>query len=188
MAKVSTRVANDIKIRNVVVSCDTHTKLVLEMLASKLSNAEYSPESFPGLVYRLQKPKASALIFSTGKIICSGARSLKMAKDVINEALKHFKRIGVKVSKRLDIDVVNIVASADLKANLELNSIVFNLSDCEYEPEQFPGVVHRIAKPKIVFLIFSSGRIVCTGAKSMKNLEAGIEILKKELKKIKAMK
>ncbi|MCK5290238.1 MAG: TATA-box-binding protein, partial [Candidatus Aenigmarchaeota archaeon] len=82
---------------------------------------------------------------------------------------------------------VNIVASSDLGSPIELNNIIFNLDNCEYEPEQFPGVVHRIETPKTVFLIFSSGKIVITGAKSVKHLEDAIKVLEKELKDIKVL-
>ncbi|MBW6451723.1 MAG: TATA-box-binding protein [DPANN group archaeon] len=179
---------NEINIRNVVVSCDTHTKFALETLASELSEAEYSPESFPGLVYRVKEPKASNLIFSTGKIICSGTRSKEDAKKAIEIALQNFRDIGVDVSDRLDMEIVNIVASGNLKSHLELNTIVFKLSDCEYEPEQFPGVVHRIFDPKVVFLIFSSGKIVITGARSIEQVVAGVEKLKEELRELGVMK
>lgn len=180
--------ANEIAIRNVVVSCDTHTKFALETLAAELPEAEYSPESFPGLVYRVATPKASNLIFSTGKIICSGTQSKEDARKAIGIALQNFKDIGVKVSDKLDMEIVNIVASGNLKATLELNTIVFGLNDCEYEPEQFPGVVHRIFDPKVVFLIFSSGRIVITGARSIEQVVKGVEKLKDELKELGIMK
>ncbi|MCK5235256.1 MAG: TATA-box-binding protein, partial [Candidatus Aenigmarchaeota archaeon] len=106
--------AKDTKITNCVVSCDTHSKFVLEQLAAKLSDAEYAPESFPGLVYRVAKPKASVLVFSTGKLICSGTKSLDEAKSAVKAALKNFREIGMTISDKLNTEVVNIVASSDL--------------------------------------------------------------------------
>ncbi|MEA3229733.1 MAG: TATA-box-binding protein, partial [archaeon] len=85
-------------------------------------------------------------------------------------------------------EVVNIVASSDLGSAIDLNTLIFNLDNCEYEPEQFPGVVHRIFNPKTVFLVFSSGKIVITGAKSIKHMEDAIKVLEKELRDINAMK
>ena len=180
--------AKDTKITNCVVSCDTHSKFVLEQLAAKLPDAEYAPESFPGLVYRVKEPKASVLVFSTGKMICSGTKSLEQAKQAVKAALVNFRAIGMEISDRLNTEVVNIVASSDLGSPIELNNVIFNLDNCEYEPEQFPGVVHRIDTPKTVFLIFSSGKIVITGAKSVKHLEDAILELERELKELKIIK
>ena len=178
----------DLKVTNCVVSCDTFTKYVLEDLADKLIKAEYNPESFPGLVYRLDEPKASILVFSTGKLICSGSKSLEQATIAIKNTLRDFKEQGIAVSDKLEVKIVNMVASASLGKRMDLNRIVFELPECEYEPEQFPGVVHRISKPKLVFLLFSSGRIVITGAKSLEMITEGIDVIEKELKDIKAFK
>lgn len=178
----------DIVIQNVVVSANTHMKFPLEILAQKLENAEYEPESFPGLVYRVDKPKASTLLFTTGKVICSGSKSLNEAKKAIRRALEKIGEVGIKPSKRVDVEVVNIVASANLKARMDLNKIVFELGECEYEPEQFPGLVYRLDNPKVVFLIFNSGKIVCTGAKSEEAVAKAISTLEKQLKAIKAIK
>ncbi|MCK5333582.1 MAG: TATA-box-binding protein, partial [Candidatus Aenigmarchaeota archaeon] len=82
----------------------------------------------------------------------------------------------------------NIVASASLNVRLDLNKIVFDIGECEYEPEQFPGLVLRLDKPKVVFLLFNSGKIVCTGARSEETVEIAIKNLKRKLRAIKAMK
>jgi len=182
------KVENDIKIQNIVVSADTHTKFSLEMLAANLDGAEYEPESFPGLVYRVKEPKASALVFTTGKIICSGAKSYESAKKSIAQALEDFRKIDVEVSKKIDTAIVNIVASANLNAKLDLNKIVFELGECEYEPEQFPGLVYRHDTPKVVFLIFNSGKVVCTGATSEEDVKLAVKSLKKKLEAIGAIK
>ncbi len=178
---------SEIRIQNVVVSADTKTKLLLDVLAKHLENAEYEPESFPGLVYRIKDPLASTLIFTTGKIICSGAKSFATAKLAIDKLVKRFREIGIKVPKEIDIEIVNIVASASLGSRLDLNSIVFELGECEYEPEQFPGVVYRLDEPKVVFLIFNSGKLVCTGARSERAVNLAVENLRKKLKAIKAL-
>ncbi|MFH1127347.1 MAG: TATA-box-binding protein [archaeon] len=178
----------EIKIQNIVVSANTHTKFSLEMLAANLDEAEYEPESFPGLVYRVKDPKASTLIFTTGKIICSGSKSFEDAKKAIDKTAEAFKALGIDVSDHIDVEIVNIVASANLKAKLDLNKIVFELGECEYEPEQFPGLVYRLDVPKVVFLIFNSGKIVCTGAKSEDIVSLSIVRLREKLESIGALK
>ncbi len=177
-----------INIQNVVVSCNTHSKFPLEVLANKLESCEYAPESFPGMIYRVDSPKASTLVFTTGKIICTGIKSMAIAKKAIEKTLLDFRSVGVKVSGKLDTEIVNMVASANVGKNIELSKVIFNLENCEYEPEQFPGVVHRMEDPKVVFLIFGSGSIICTGAKSKKDIEVSVKKLKRKLNKIKALK
>ena len=179
---------HEIVIQNVVVSADTHMKFPLEILAQKLENAEYEPESFPGLVYRVHKPKASTLLFTTGKVICSGGKSLNEARRAIKRALEKIGEAGITPSKRVDVEVVNIVASASLGAKLDLNKIVFDLGECEYEPEQFPGLVYRLDSPKVVFLIFNSGKLVCTGAKYEDDVDKAVNKLEKQLKAVGAIK
>jgi len=175
-------------IHNMVITVEfSDNKIDLVLLLNKLEGAEYEPEQFPGLVYRMKKPKVSFLIFSSGKMNCTGATSLKQAKDGIEKILKIFKRIGVKVHKP-KIEIQNIVASAKLNAKLNLDTIAFKLESSEYEPEQFPGLVYRIDKPKVAFLLFGSGKIVCTGARSAKQIEEAINYLVKKLEKISAFK
>jgi len=162
-------------------------KVDLVLLLDRLEGAEYEPEQFPGLVYRMKRPRVSFLIFSSGKMNCTGATSLKEAKDAIEKMLKIFKGIGIKVRKP-KIEIQNIVASAKLDANLNLDTIAFNLESSEYEPEQFPGLVYRIEKPKVAFLLFGSGRIVCTGARNEEQIKEAINYLIRKLKKVGAFK
>ena len=126
-----------INIQNIVVSADIHAKLPLDVLAANLETAEYEPESFPGLVYRIKEPKASTLVFTSGRIICSGTKSMEIAKKAIDQTIKDFQSLGVEVKGEPEMEIVNIVASVDLHLKLDLNTIVFNLGECEYEPEQF---------------------------------------------------
>ncbi len=179
---------NEITIQNIVVSADLKTKLPLEHIALELEDAEYEPESFPGLVYRIKDPKASLLIFTTGKIICAGTKSYDIAEKAVRKVVDDLKRIGIDIKDEPDFKIENIVASANLNKKFDLNTIVYELGNCEYEPEQFPGLVYRMEDPQVVFLIFNSGRLVCTGARSRKEVEEAVEKLKKELESIGALK
>jgi len=170
-------------IHNMVITVKFSDKVNLGLLLNKLEGAEYEPQQFPGMVYRMKKPKVSFLIFSTGKMNCAGATSLKEAKNAIDKMLKELKRIGIKVQKP-KIEVQNIVASAKISTKLDLNKIILNLENTEYDPTQFPGLVYRMTNPKVVFLLFGTGKIVCTGAKSGKQVDEAINNLVKKLKKL----
>jgi len=174
-----------VRIENIVASAALGVDVPLEKIVSKLEGMEYEPEQFPGLVYRIDKPKAAALIFGSGKIVCTGARSLDDVNEVFKKVVKIVEKTGTKVPKGFKVQVENIVASAKFDATLNLDSIAFKLENSEYEPEQFPGLVYRMVDPKVAFLLFGSGKIVCTGGRSIKDVNIAIEKVHRKLKSIK---
>jgi len=175
-----------IKIENVVASTDIKKTISLDRLLTALESSEYEPEQFPGLVYRLKEPKVATLIFRSGKIICVGARSTNAAREALRKTVKAIKRIGVRVNENaIKVKIENIVVAVDLERELNLDQLAFKLEESEYEPEQFPGLVYRIPDPKVAFLLFSSGRVVCAGAKSLEAVKLAVKRLKKRLSELK---
>lgn len=172
-----------VRIENVVASASVDAEIDLDKVAANLSNAEYEPEQFPGLVLRLDEPKVAILVFSSGKMVCTGAKEPRTIKVAVDKALKQLRSAGIKVKGPAKINVQNIVASSDLGVELNLDKISFTLEDAEFEPEQFPGLVFRIHEPKVVFLLFRSGKIVCTGAKKASDVDLGVARLVQELRK-----
>ena len=168
----------DYKIENVVatVVVEITEKIDLNIIARKHADVEYNPERFPGLVMRILKPKATILIFSTGKMVVTGMRKASEADRVVEKVLKNIRKAGIKVSNP-EITIQNIVASGDLHTNIDLNMAAIVMEYAMYEPEVFPGLIYRMQEPKTVFLIFSTGRIVCTGAKRK-------EIVKEAVRKL----
>ncbi|MFB6191489.1 MAG: TATA-box-binding protein [Candidatus Nanohaloarchaea archaeon] len=177
----------DIKIENVVASTTLDRRMPLDRIAIYLENTEYEPEQFPGLVYRLEEPKAAALIFGSGKVVCTGTQSPEMAKDAVHKIIDELREADVDIETKPDITVQNMVASSELGQTLNLNRIAFELVGTEYEPEQFPGLVYRLDEPNVVFLLFSSGRIVCTGGRTYDDVQEGISKLKENLREIGAL-
>ncbi len=171
------------KTQNVVVSASIHRDLPLERLATKLERTEYNPEQFPGLILKMDQPKASALLFSSGKIICTGTKSMREAKNAIAVIVKKLEAIGLKVKGKPDIAIQNMVASGSVGGKLNLNEIVFKFENTEYEPEQFPGLVYKLPNSHITFLLFGTGNIVITGAKSEKEIIESVHVLRDQLKK-----
>ena len=176
-----------IKIENIVASASLNVEVPLNKIVSKLEGMEYEPEQFPGLVYRMTKPKAAALVFGSGKIVCTGARSIEDVNIVFKKVISVIKSVGTKVPKNFKVQVENIVASAKIEGNLNLDTIAFNLENSEYEPEQFPGLVYRMTDPKVAFLLFGSGKIVCTGARSVKDVDIALNKVYKKLREVKAI-
>ena len=173
-----------IKVENVVAFAVLGVDVSLDKIVKSVENAEYEPEQFPGLVYRTTDPRAAALIFSSGKIVCTGAKSIESAKIAMRKVVDKIRSVGIKVPKEFPIKVENIVASSKIDAKLNLEEITFALENAEYEPEQFPGLVYRITEPRVAFLLFSSGKIICTGAHSLSDIRKALNKLREKLEAI----
>jgi transcription initiation factor TFIID TATA-box-binding protein len=154
-----------INIQNVVASATLNQKVDLNAVVNSCPEAEYRPDLFPGLVFRLKRPKTATLIFGSGKMICTGAKSGKESRRAIMKVVKELKKEGIIIISKPDFKVVNIVASASIGGKVDLEKTVTTLRKTIYEPEQFPGLIYRMDEPKVVMLIFASGSLVCTGAK-----------------------
>ncbi len=184
MAKKETS-GREIKVVNIVVSANLGHDIPLEKMAATLSNTEYNPEQFPGLVIRIKDPKTSALIFSSGKIVCTGARTMEDVRESIRKIIKSLEKINVKIKKEPEVNIQNIVASGSVGMDLNLNVLAMKLENTEYEPEQFPGLVYKLPEQHATFLLFSNGKIVCTGTKSEEEVHKALDKLIENLKKVK---
>jgi transcription initiation factor TFIID TATA-box-binding protein len=177
---------DSLKIQNIVATTSLEKDIPLTKLAKTLSNTEYNPEQFPGLVLRIKKPKSAVLVFSSGNLVCTGTKSIEQVKEVIKEVIKQLKKINVKVTITPKITVQNIVASGSINVNLNLNFLALELENTEYEPEQFPGLVYKLEEPNATFLLFSNGKLVCTGTKNRNQLEDSMKQLNKKIKEVSA--
>jgi transcription initiation factor TFIID TATA-box-binding protein len=175
----------EIKVVNIVVSANLGHAIPLEKMAATLSNTEYNPEQFPGLVIRIKEPKTSALIFSSGKIVCTGARTMTNVHESIRKIIKSLEKINVKIKIEPQVNIQNIVAAGSVGMDLNLNVLAMKLENTEYEPEQFPGLVYKLPDQKATFLLFSNGKVVCTGTKSEEEVNKALDKLIENLKKVK---
>lgn len=156
----------DIHIQNVVASGSLDQTFNLPDIQKIFKTTEYNPKRFPGLVFKIKRPKTSTLIFTSGKMVCTGAKSAKLAKRAIRKVVRELKNNGIIILGKPKITIQNIVASGNLRNNVDLETAADLLENVMYEPEQFPGLIYRMQRPKVVLLIFASGKLVCTGAKS----------------------
>ena len=167
-----------------MASASLGTELDLPAIAISLEGAEYEPERFPGLIYRLKEPKTATLLFRSGKVVCTGAKSVEQVKVAIDKVINQLEKIGIHIKTEPKIEVQNIVASSDLGQSINLNAIAITLGleRVEYEPEQFPGLVYRLDLPKVVLLLFGSGKLVCTGARKPQDVEDAVDKITVELR------
>src|SRR6201988_3659308 len=154
-----------VSIENVVASATVNQTVNLNLITQIFPDVEYHPDQFPGLVFRLRSPKTATLIFSSGKMVCTGAKSEEQAIKAVRSVVQKLRKGGIKIKKDAVIVIQNIVASASLGGKIHLEQAARTLPRSMYEPEQFPGLIHRMLDPRSVVLIFASGKLVCTGTK-----------------------
>jgi transcription initiation factor TFIID TATA-box-binding protein len=169
-----------INIQNVVAAATLNQQVDLNAIVNNFPRVEYRPEQFPGLVFRLKRPKTATLIFHSGKMVCTGAKSEKEARRAVLTVVKELKKGGIIIIEKPSLKVVNIVASAALGGKVDLEA-VSTLGKTMYEPEQFPGLIYRMDEPKVVILVFASGNLVCTGAKKEQDVYDAVHKLHESL-------
>ncbi len=170
-----------VKVENVVATGTLEHQIDLEAVSRVLPNGKYNPDQFPGVIYHLTKPKSAGLIFGSGKVVTTGTKSERQAKTAISRIVNELKMNGVVIIGKPDIQVRNVVASIDFGGTIDLEETAFTLERTVYDPEQFPGLIYRMDKPSLTFLIFANGKIICAGAKSEKDLYEGIKSLERNL-------
>lgn len=174
----------NLRIQNIVATASLGVRVPLLKLVRGQANTEYNPEQFPGLVLRIKKPKSAVLVFSSGNLVCTGTKSTKQVEEVIRKVIKQLRKIDVKVKEKPKISVQNIVASGSINIIMNLNELALKLENTEYEPEQFPGLVYKLNEPNATFLLFSNGKLVCTGTKNRAQLEDAMKKLLKNTRKV----
>ncbi|KAB1227722.1 TATA-box-binding protein [Morella rubra] len=182
-------------LQNIVSTVNLDCKLDLKAIALQARNAEYNPKRFAAVIMRIREPKTTALIFASGKMVCTGAKSEQQSKLAARKYARIIQKLGFP-AKFKDFKIQNIVGSCDVKFPIRLEGLAYShgafssfaretfdrvifVADKAgasvkiwapalpvlYEPELFPGLIYRMKQPKIVLLIFVSGKIVLTGAK-----------------------
>lgn len=157
-----------LRIENIVASAKVADTLDLNQISNEIPFAEYNKKRFPGVVIRINNPKLAILIFSSGKVVLTGAKSIDSLDRGLEYLSTELRLLNIALYDNYTYQVQNIVTSADIGTTINLNKIAigFNLEHIEYEPEQFPGLVYRMSEPKVVVLIFGSGKLIITGGKT----------------------
>lgn len=158
------------KLQNIVSTVNLKCLLDLREIALKAKNAEYNPRRFAAVIMRIREPKTTALIFRSGKMVCTGAKSEEDCKRATRQFAKIIQKLGFPV-KFTEFKIENIVASCDVKFPIRLEGLASKyIKFSSYEPEMFPGLIFHMVEPKVVLLIFVSGKIVLTGAKNREEI------------------
>jgi len=171
------------KIENIVGSGTIADSIDLEMLIDKMENYELNKKRFPGAVFRIKDPKIAILVFSSGKVVITGVKNHEDLARGLDILIQKMKEAGVLCYDKPAVAVTNMVCSYDTGNKINLVKVVMSLrlESIEYEPEVFPGLVYRIPDPKIVALLFSSGKLILTGGKNMEDVEKGLAFLEQKI-------
>lgn len=165
-----------LRIENVVASINLGCELPLEKILDKYKDIE-KKKNFPGLVAKIFSPKATVLIFASGKMVCTGVRLPRNIPVVVKKIISKIEKADIDIKNEPIVKIENIVVRGDFHQSINLDITSLLLTSAIYEPEVFPGLIYKITDPKICFLIFSSGRIIVTGSNDE-------EIIKKSVKKL----
>jgi len=178
-----------VNVENVVASAVLNQRINLFDIVNAFdeTTVEYNPEQFPGLVFRLKKPKTATLIFSSGKMVCTGSKSEKAAVKAVHRVVDELKGRGINIYNQPEITIQNIVSSGSLPGKIDLEKCAYGLERTMYEPEQFPGLIYRMNQPKVVLLLFASGKFVCTGARKEEQVHEAVNNLHKQLTDLKLL-
>jgi len=172
-----------LKIENMVASGSIAESIDLTKFAAVVGGCDLNKKRFPGLVYRIPVPRIACLIFTSGKIVITGLKDEKDLSDGLAIVTESLKKAGMEPLREPSVAITNMVCSYDLGKYININklSVTLNLENIEYEPEQFPGLVYRIKDPRIVVLIFTSGKIILTGGKTLEEIKKGLDTLTEKL-------
>jgi transcription initiation factor TFIID TATA-box-binding protein len=171
------------QIVNVVAMGDVKKPLDLRHISRLFRKVAYEPKRFPGLIFKKKHSAISIIAFNSGKIVCSGARSERQAKMAITGFVSKLNKNGLDFLNKPNVETQNIVAHSDFKIFVDLESLSGLLKKSVYEPDQFPGLIHMNTDPKVTFLIFTNGKVVCTGAKTEEDVHKSLTTLYEKITK-----
>jgi transcription initiation factor TFIID TATA-box-binding protein len=169
-------------ISNLVGIVKISDDLDLKKIFIELENASFEPEQFSGLIYRSEDPVGTVTLFKNGKAICTGTKNPKMLKEIISNLVDKLNYLEIPVYKNYKIEIKNMVFTKTLKhpINLAKVALSFGLENVDYEPDDFPGLSYKTDDPRATFIIFESGKIICTGTSSIAQAEEAYKILEKK--------
>lgn len=171
----STDPHSTVQLQNCVATVDLGCELELARINARTRNSEYNPARFHGVVMRLREPRTTALIFRTGKIVCTGARNEAEALLAGKKFARIIQKLNFKV-KFSKFKIQNLIATCDLRFPIKLETLnQMHGQFSSYEPELFPGLIYRMVKPRLVLLIFVNGKIVFTGAKTRRDIDEALD-------------
>uniref|UniRef100_M4BN50 TATA-box-binding protein n=1 Tax=Hyaloperonospora arabidopsidis (strain Emoy2) TaxID=559515 RepID=M4BN50_HYAAE len=165
--------------RNFVCSANLGMRFDLtNLMVKSLRRAELVPKK-NCILMKLQNPKATAMLFANGKLVCTGAE----AEEGIKNAARRFTQVIQKMDfpgvNLIDFKIQNVVGTCDLGFRVLMEALAFAhiFALMQYEPELYPALIYRLEKPQVKILVFVSGKVVFTDSKEPRELYAACETI-----------
>lgn len=179
----------NLTIENIAAYAKIADSIDVSKLAESEPDFKYDPDEFSGLTLKLDEPKTAVLLLPNGKVVCTGAKKMEDVETSIKNVTDKIKRAGIKVKTKPKVETINITVSLNLKKELHLTSISkgLMLENVNYEPEKFPGLIYKMDDLGVILLLFSSGKIVCAGARTEEDASKAIELMKEKLSSLGAL-
>lgn len=166
------------QIQNVVSTTYLGCKLDLKTIANGARNAEYNPKRFAACIMRVRKPKSTALVFSSGKMVVLGATNEQNSQLASRKYARIIQRLGFSEVRFKRFKISNIVANADVGFPVRLEGLAYDHNEsCSYEPEMFAGLCYHMMEPKVSLIIFVSGKVVLTGARTFEDINTAFDAI-----------
>ncbi|KAH9632314.1 hypothetical protein HF086_010239 [Spodoptera exigua] len=168
---------SSIKVQNCVSTIHLGCELKLLDIYCRTRFSEYNPARFHGVVMKIIDPRATALVFRSGKVLCTGLRNEHDSYIAARKFARIIQKLGYP-ARFLDFKIQNFIATADLRFPIRLEALQQAHGQfASYEPELFPGLVYRMVRPRVVLLIFVNGKIVFTGGKTRGEINEALDII-----------
>lgn len=174
--------ASHIKITNVITTADLLQTVDIQLFNDFLWGRFDIENNYNGKVGYVKDDamQGRVTVFASGKLISVGAKSVRKSIEQLHKTRQLLIRNGFIKRVELEPKVQNVVATLDLKSKIDLNSFSLAIPRSIFEPEQFPGLIHKVGNG-VTALIFSSGKIVIAGAKSENQLNETAKTIEKRV-------
>ena len=173
----------DIQVENIVATTHLAEHFDIPNLASSIRDCKYDPNEFSGLALNFRHPKTAALIFPSGRVVCTGAKNMDQLEDLINRAIDQIEKAGSKIPEEPEVEIQNIIATSHFNKTLDLAAVAKSnlMKNIRFQPEKFPGLIIKIDNPRAVVLLFKSGKIVCTGTNNLEDASLAVNSIIEKL-------
>jgi TATA-box binding protein (TBP) (component of TFIID and TFIIIB) len=170
MQIIKNHLPKELKICNIVTTADLKQKIDIEKL-NEFPWGIYDQVSYNGICGYIKNAdmKGKVVIFNSGKMISVGSNNIEDSTNKLNQA--KFNLVQENLIKNITLRPIvrNIVAVISLNKTINLKKLKKKIPNSVYEPEVFAGLRYKI-KEGLSTLIFSSGKIVIAGGKSVQDI------------------